>query len=153
MGYEAERLIVRPFVPADQTTARRLILDGLGEHFGSIDKKLNPDLNDIAASYLVPGDLFVVAHLGEELVCTGALVHEEPGVGRLVRMPVRSTVRRRGVGRALVTHLITAARQRRYHRLVLETNTDWDDTIGLYIACGFAECARTPDEINLARDL
>ena len=148
-----DRLIVRPFESTDQAAVRRLILDGLVEHFGFVDETINPDLDDIAASYLLPGDLFVVAHLGAKLVGTGALVREAPGVGRLVRMSVRSSMRRHGVGRALVVHLVDAARQRRYHRLVLETNADWDDAIGLCTACGFAAYARTPGQIHLALNL
>ena len=42
-------IVVRRFAPADQDAARRLILEGLGAHFGSIDESLNPDLDDIAA--------------------------------------------------------------------------------------------------------
>ncbi len=150
---ERQELAIRPFVPGDQAAVRRLILDGLGEHFGSIDETLNPDLNDIGATYVAAGDLFVVAHLGGELVGTGALVREEPGVGRLVRMSVRSSARRRGIGRALVAHLIDAARRRGDRRLVLETNDDWIDAIGLYTTCGFTEYARSPGEVHLVLDL
>lgn len=145
-----EELIVRPFVAEDQEAVRRLILDGLGEHFGFVDESLNPDLDDIVTSYVSAGSLFVVAAIGDQIVGTGALVREDPGVGRLVRMSVRSSVRRRGIARALVAHLIDAARQRRYRRLVLETNVDWDDAIGLYTSCGFTEYARTPEEVHLA---
>lgn len=152
-GPKAEELTIRRFVAGDQAAVRRLILEGLGEHFGSIDETLNPDLNDIEATYGAAGDLFVVAFLGDALVGTGALIREAPGVGRLVRMSVRSSARRRGVGRALVAHLIAAARERNDRRLVLETNTDWVDAIGLYTACGFTEYARDPAEVHLALDL
>jgi hypothetical protein len=46
--------LVRPFRPADQVAARALIEEGLGEHFGFIDRDANPDLDDIAASYAKP---------------------------------------------------------------------------------------------------
>lgn len=41
---------VRPFETRDQVAARKLILSGLGEHFGFIDERLNPDLDDIEFS-------------------------------------------------------------------------------------------------------
>jgi len=147
------RLRIRPFVPADQDATRRLVLTGLGEHFGFVDQSLNPDLDDIRASYLDRGALVVVADVGDELVGAGALFEEEPGVGRLVRMSVSGRHRRRGIGRALVAHLIDAARQRRFRRLLVETNDDWDDAIGLYRACGFREVARGDGSVHLALDL
>lgn len=144
---------IRPFVPADQAAARRLVLDGLGHHVGHIDETRNPDLDDIRASYLDRGDHFVVAELGGELAGTGALVREAPGVGRLVRMSVAAAHRRRGIGRALVAHLIDAARARGFTRLLVETDDDWDDAIALYLACGFAEAERRDGEIHFVRDL
>ncbi len=34
-------LTIRPFAPGDQEAARRLILEGLVEHFGFVDEALN----------------------------------------------------------------------------------------------------------------
>ena len=147
------RVRIRPLVAADQAAVRRLILIGLGEHFGSIDESRNPDLDDIQAGHVGRGHLFVVAERDNEIVGTGALIEEEPGVGRLVRMSVGSRHRRQGIGRALVGHLIDAARGRGYRRLLVETNDDWDDAIGLYLACGFVEVERSAGDTHLALDL
>ncbi len=144
---------VRPFSPADQTAVRRLVLEGLREHFGVLDESRNSDLDDIAASYLAAGHAVVVAELGGGLVGTGTLVEEAPGVGRLVRMSVSPHHRRRGIGRALVAHLVDLARRRRYHRLLVETNDDWHDAIRLYEACGFVEESRANGEVHLVLDL
>ena len=144
---------IRPFAPTDQAAARQLILTGLGEHFGFIDETLNPDLEDIHTAYSLRGDCFVVAVIAEEVVGTGALIVEEPGIGRLVRMSTSAHHRRRGIGRALVAHLIEAGRTRGLRRLVIETNDDWNDAIGLYLATGFTEIARGDGSVHLARDL
>ena len=144
---------IRPFAPADQEPVRRLILIGLGEHFGFVDEARNPDLDDIAASYLAAGHSFVVDELRGELIGTGALIEEAPGVGRLVRMSVSPAHRRRGIGRALVAHLAALAQCRGYRRLVLETNDDWDDAVRLYLSCGFVEYDRAAGEVHLALDL
>jgi ribosomal protein S18 acetylase RimI-like enzyme len=144
---------IRPFAASDQAAARTLILAGLGEHFGWIDETVNPDLDDIQAAYAAPGHHFVVAEIGGELAGTGALVDEGPGVGRLVRMSVSPRHRRRGLGRALVAHLVGEARRRGHTRLLVETNDDWDDAIALYRSCGFAVERRAGGEVHLALDL
>src|SRR5690242_11084261 len=105
------KLVIRPFIRADQAAARRLILDGLAEHFGWLDATLNPDLDDIWAHYVANGALFVVAEIDGVPVGTGALVPEGTG-GRLVRISVAPAQRRRGVGRAVVDDLVRAARAR-----------------------------------------
>jgi ribosomal protein S18 acetylase RimI-like enzyme len=134
-------ITIRPFAPADQQTAHTLVNAGLGEHFGYVDPRYNPDLDDIAASYIGKGHIFVVATLADVIVGTGALVVEEARTGRLARMSVAPEQRGQGIGRALVYHLIEEARRRGLARLNVETNRDWEDAKGLYRACGFTQVA------------
>lgn len=134
-------ITIRPFSPADQQTAHALVNAGLGEHFGHVDPRYNPDLDDIAASYISKGHIFVVATLAGALVGTGALVIEGARTGRLVRMSVAPEQRGNGIGRALVYHLVGVARQRGLERINVETNRDWEDAKGLYRACGFTQVA------------
>ncbi|HEX6122165.1 MAG TPA: GNAT family N-acetyltransferase, partial [Ktedonobacterales bacterium] len=150
----APALLPRPFTPADQAAARQLILDGLGEHFGFVDASRNPDLADIAATYLARGHVFLVAERAGALVGTGALlVAEETRAGQIVRMSVAGAQRRHGIGRALVAALIAAAQARGLRRLTVETNKDWYDAIGLYIASGFREDTLDEESIYLQRTL
>ena len=146
-------LMIRPFTVADQTSTRALILAGLADHFGVLDETMNPDLNDIAGIYLLPGSTFVVADLDTEIVGCGALITEAPGTGRLVRMSVSRNHRGHGIGRALVNHLLAAARGRGDKRIVVETNDDWSDAIGLYLACGFTRYDHRDGEVHLDLDL
>jgi ribosomal protein S18 acetylase RimI-like enzyme len=146
-------LVIRPFAAADQAAARRLILDGLGEHFGMIDESLNPDLTDIAATYLAPGHRFVVACLAGELVGTGALRFLGEQVGELVRISVSPRHRRQGIGQAVVAHLIAQARQRGLARLLVETNHDWVAAVNLYRRFGFTEYERDAVNIYMRLDL
>lgn len=140
---------IRPFTPPDQPAARQIVLDGLGGHFGFIDKSLNPDLNDIWQYYSAPGNFFVVVEICGQLVGTGALIREEGSHGRLVRMSVSKSRQRQGIGRALVQHLIQKAKEQGYKRLLVETNNDWYDAIGLYQHCGFREYARDDESVYL----
>ena len=128
---------IRSFVASDQPAARQLILAGLGEHFGHVDAGLNPDIDDIVKSYVERGYPFLVARVGEALVGTGALVIQDAGGGQIVRVSVDPAYRRCGIGRALVTRLLDAARARRLTRVWMETNDDWHDAIALYRCCGF----------------
>jgi ribosomal protein S18 acetylase RimI-like enzyme len=142
--------LIRPFRPADQAAARRLILQGLGEHFGVVDEALNPDIDDIATCYIQQGHLFLVALADDEIVGTGALIF---ATGQLVRVSVSRDCRRLGLGRALVLRLIAAGRARGLARLWMETNDDWDAAIGLYQNCGFTEYDRRDGNIYMQLDL
>ena len=102
---------IRPFRATDQAAARALIEDGLGEHFGRIDRNANPDLVDIAASYSSGADAFFVAEVDGDVVGTTGLI--VPGqVGRLVRVAVARSHRRAGVATALLEtrHRLRGAR-------------------------------------------
>lgn len=139
-------LFIRPFEPRDQGAVRQLILAGLGEHFGWIDEMCNPDLDDITANYIESGHVLVVAEIDSELVGTGALTTEGENTGRIVRMSVKQTHRRKGIGRTLVTHLLDVACQKGFTQVRVSTEHDWEEAIGLYEHCGFSECSR--DDVN-----
>lgn len=150
MSHRLRRLIlIRPFQHSDQAAARQLILNGLGSHWGWIDETLNPDLNDIHAHYIVAGHLFVVAVQEEEIVGTGALVQESEGVSRMVRISVSANHQRQGIGRQLVAHLVQQAWARGDQRIVVETNLDWWDAIGLYQNFGFTEYDRDDESVYM----
>jgi putative acetyltransferase len=143
---------IRHFASCDQPAARALILAGLREHWGWLDPSLNPDLDDIAASYLAPGHVFFVAESGQALAGTGALVIGGDS-GQIARVAVHPQWRRRGVGRALVIALLNAAHARGLIRVWMETNDDWRDAVGLYRRCGFQEFDRREGCVFLAVDL
>ncbi|MFC1975568.1 GNAT family N-acetyltransferase [Chloroflexota bacterium] len=135
-------LVIRPFEPHDQDAARRLILTGLGEHFGYIDETCNPDIDDIRANYLETSHAFIVAEIEAELVGTGALLTKQENMGRIVRMSVSRSYRRQGIGGALVSHLLDLARQRGWTQILVSTEPDWEDAIGFYNESGFTETKR-----------
>jgi ribosomal protein S18 acetylase RimI-like enzyme len=156
MTREPSGLVIRAFTPSDQTAARRLILEGLGEHFGAVDETRNPDIDDIAANYIGCGHLFLVAEDAPGLVGTAALVFEDSATAQVVRVSVAPRLRRRGLAQALVMRLIEAGRARGLARLWMETNDDWEPAIRLYRACGFTEYDHRDGniymEVALARD-
>ncbi|MCB0078545.1 MAG: GNAT family N-acetyltransferase [Anaerolineales bacterium] len=143
------RLRVRPFAPRDQAAAHRLILHGLGERWGAIDPSLNPDLNDIAASFHDGG--FWVAERAGALVGTAGWHRRAPKQAEIVRMAVATSHRRLGVGHALLQALLRDVRAHGISTVVLETNDDWHSAIAFYEANGFRLTHREASEFGPIR--
>lgn len=141
MRNSTEKLEIRRFEAQDQAAAKRLILAGMAEHWGLLDPNLNPDLNDIGASYA--DALFLVAWLGEKMVGTGALVARsddgagKPAVAEIVRMSVASDQRRLGIGNAILRRLCEEGKRLGFRRIILETNANWEGAVAFYQRFGF----------------
>ena len=144
------RLNVRPFNEEDQAEVRQLILEGLKEHFASFDPSLNTDLDDIARYYLMKGNYVAVVEWGSLIVGSGALISETLQRARIVRVSISREHRGRGIGTALVNHLIHEAYGRAYSKIVVETNRDWLAAISLYKKCGFVRYDTDEESIHLA---
>lgn len=84
-------------------------------------------------------------HEGGALVATGALAALDPlGLDEEVKsMRTHPDVRGRGVGRAMLTHLLRDARERGVQRLWLETGSMafFEPARALYRGAGFTDCA------------
>ncbi|MDG2263372.1 MAG: GNAT family N-acetyltransferase [Actinomycetota bacterium] len=128
-------LTVRDFTAGDQAEVRELVLQGLGDHWGTIEAWRNPDLDDIAASY-AGGRTVVVEHDGV-IVATGTLMPLEEGVAEVVRMSVVRADRRGGLGRAVLNELVATARAWGMAKVILETTSAWTEVVSFYVACGF----------------
>jgi GNAT superfamily N-acetyltransferase len=143
-------MLIRPFRAADQAAARALIEEGLGEHFGFIDRDANPDLDDIAAAYAKPHAAFFVAELGGTIVgTTGARV--EHGTVRMVRVGVHREHRRVGIAGALLDAVIAFATARSVREIVAHTQPEWPDATQFYAAHGFTPYGRDEVDVHLRR--
>jgi len=87
-----------------------------------------------------PGVSVWTAWEGEELMGIGALKQLSPSTGEIKSMRTDSRHLRKGVGRAILNHIIDEARQRGYRRLSLETGsgTEFDAALSLYRKRGFS---------------
>ena len=96
---------------------------------------------------LDPVVTFFGARAGGELLGVGALKELDDGHGELKSMHTAATARGRGVGRAMVEHLLGVARARGYRRVSLETGTGdaFAAARALYVATGFEPCAPFAD--------
>ncbi len=127
--------VIRPFRPGDQAAVRALVLDGLREHWGTLDPRFNQDLDDIAARYA--GAVFLVAVSAGDVVGCGALVPLDARTAEIRRMSVKLPLRRTGLGTKLLRQLLRAARVQGFERIVLETTTNWNGVVAFYLRNGF----------------
>ena len=89
-----------------------------------------------------PAVTFFSARVARELLGVGALRELDGAHGELKSMHTAAAARGRGVGRAMVEHLIGVARRRGYRRVSLETGTGdaFAAARALYAAAGFTPC-------------
>jgi GNAT superfamily N-acetyltransferase len=143
-------LTVRVFRGSDQGAARALIEDGLGEHFGFVDRDANPDLIDIEASYSEPNGAFLVAEADGRIVGTTGLLLEA-GRARLVRVGVAREARRTGVASALLDKAIELAAAAGIRELIAHTQPEWVAAMAFYRAHGFTPHGRDDVDVHLRR--
>jgi putative acetyltransferase len=79
---------------------------------------------------------------GGRLLGIGAMKELDPGHGEIKSMHTALSARGKGVGTAMLDHLLTVARNRNYARVSLETGTmeAFAPARSLYLASGFEEC-------------
>jgi GNAT superfamily N-acetyltransferase len=126
---------LKPFHPKYQSSVKNLILEGLREHWGSLDLEKNSDLNDISLSFK-DADFITAWHNGK-LVGTGALFPISRKSAQIVRMSVLKKFRRQGIGYQILNFLVDLASSKGYEELVLETTETWEDAISFYSSYGF----------------
>ncbi len=128
-------LRIEAFAREDQAAARALVLQGLGEHWGQIDERLNPDLDDISASYA--DGCFVVARCGDALIGTGGFRPHDASSVQIHRVSVAAARRGEGIGEAIVRRLLDEARRLGFERAVLETTASWRGVVAFWKTLGF----------------
>ena len=100
-----------------------------------------------ADSLAGPDTIFFTAWDGDALAGMAALKSLEPGHSEIKSMRTDPAHLNEGVGAALLTHLITTARERGLERLSLETGTgdSFAPARALYRRFGFVSCAAFAD--------
>jgi GNAT superfamily N-acetyltransferase len=126
---------IRDFKPADQEIVRWPIIEGLGEHWGSIHLSLNQDLNDIQASF--GHGRILVAEDSSGIVGTGTILPRSGDVAEIVRMSVSRSSRGTGVGQLIASRLVDVARVWNRERVIVETASHWTEVVVFYQRCGF----------------
>jgi putative acetyltransferase len=108
------------------------------------------DMHALDADRLLdPAVTFFSYRRDGELLGVGALKRLDGQHAELKSMHTAVQARGRGVGRAMVEHLIGAARERGYRRVSLETGSmaEFAPARALYASAGFAPCAPFGDYV------
>jgi putative acetyltransferase len=102
-----------------------------------------------------PDITFWAAWDGETLVAVGALKELSEDHGEVKSMHTARTARRKGVGSAMLQHIVSFARSRGISRLSLETGS-WDyfqPAVAFYQRHGFIECPPFADYVQDANSI
>lgn len=85
---------------------------------------------------------FFAAWEGETLLGVGAVKYIAPKHGEVKSMHTAEAARRKGVGRAILDHIVTMAKAKGVERLSLETGSFWyfEPAVAMYRAAGFEAC-------------
>jgi putative acetyltransferase len=129
------KIELTPFQSVDQAAVKRLVQEGLAEHFGFLDSTKNPDLDDIASSYA--NATFLVARQDGEIIGCGALIPRSAQHAEIVRMSVKKEWRGQHIGKKILNALCDAARPQGFTRIILETTDTWAEVIAFYQRNGF----------------
>jgi putative acetyltransferase len=90
---------------------------------------------------LEPGVTFFSYRVDGELLAIGALKHLDRDHAEVKSMHTAESARGRGVGRAMLEHLLAVARERGYRRVSLETGAmaAFEPALALYRSAGFEQ--------------
>jgi len=135
----------------------------LAEHLRNMHQLSPPDsvhALDLTA-LLKPDITFWTVWSDRELLGCGALKELTPEHGEIKSMRTATAHRRKGVGRAMLQHIMAEARRRSYVRLSLETGSmaAFEPARRLYESFGFTYCppfadyAEDPNSVFLTRTL
>ncbi|GAB2535990.1 bifunctional helix-turn-helix transcriptional regulator/GNAT family N-acetyltransferase [Rhodanobacter koreensis] len=127
---------VVPFEPRLREHFYRLNAAWLKKHFviEPIDEQV---LRDPEHAVLEPGGAIFFALLGDVVIGTCALLHEEQGVYELSKMGVDESFRGLGAGSRLLDAAIAEFQRRRGHTLFLESNSSLKPALHMYERAGF----------------
>lgn len=130
------QITFREFHPGDAEAFRSLNEQWIGKYFGFEEEDVRV-LTHPETHILQPGGRIYFATLdGETAGCCALIVNGEQSY-ELAKMAVREDLRNQGIGKALLAHVIDAARALRARKLTLGTNSKLTNAIHLYESVGF----------------
>lgn len=134
---------LRPATNANGAVVRELVYSVLAEFGLAPDPAAtDADLADLEANYPARGGRFdVLVDARGGIVGTVGLLPVEAGTVELRKMYLRPEFRNRGLGRLLLAHAVSAARELGFRRMTLETATVLQAAVGLYERHGFQRTA------------
>jgi putative acetyltransferase len=122
----------------DWSRARHLI----EEYAASLDvdlsfQNLDRELAHLESEYAAPTGAFLLAEENGDYVGCVGVRQLAADTGEIKRLYVRPSLRKRGVGRLLVTRIVAAAKALGYMQLRLDTLPHMEEAQSLYTSSGF----------------
>ena len=163
-------VVTVPWEDADATRLRAAQQDELTERYAHLDEESDDEgaddggVDDGDVPDLDPADVLamLLLRVDDEPVGCAALKRSGehgPGVAAIKRMYVAPPQRGRGLSRVLLQEIERTALAHGHRRLVLETGTEQQESIGLYRSSGYTDTdpfglyLGSPSLICLAKDL
>ena len=97
------------------------------------------EVRGLPGEYAPPGGDLFIARVGAEAAGMVAFRASSAGVAEMKRLFVRPSARGEGLGRTLVSHVIGAAREAGYRRMILDTLPVMRDAQRMYEQFGFQD--------------
>lgn len=132
----ATRVGFREYRSGDAAVFQFLNEQWIAKYFGLEEKDIEI-LSDPEMHILQPGGRICFAVQDEEVVGCCALIVNGPRSYEVAKMAVREDLRNQGIGKALLLHVIEAARSLGAQKLTLETNSSLANAVHVYESLGF----------------
>jgi GNAT superfamily N-acetyltransferase len=148
-----ERIIVQPDDPRGEAATK--LMSALLAEEAERYSDLGPDTFDSfrPEDVLAPRSAFVIARLDAQPAGCGALREIDAGSAEINRIYVTPSMRRRGIGRAILAELERRAVEFRHRVIRLVTGNRQPEAVSLYESSGFhripAFGARAADPVSL----
>ncbi len=130
------QITFRQFRTGDSEAFRMLNEQWIAKYF-VLEKKDRFTLRNPEKYILNPGGHIYFAMLDDEIVGCCALIANGPDSYEVAKMAVDESHRNHGIGKALLAHVIEAARILGARKLTLETNSTLMNAIHVYESLGF----------------
>lgn len=130
------QITFRQFLPGDGKAFRAMNEQWIAKYFG-LEEKDRQILNDPEKHILSSGGHIYFAILDEKIVGCCALIANGQRSFEVAKMAVDESHRNLGIGKAMLAHVIDAARVLGARRLTLETNSKLMNAIHVYESLGF----------------
>ncbi len=132
------QITFREFRAGDEEAFRILNEQWIAKYF-VLEEKDRLTLNEPEKYILNPGGHIYFATLEEDIVGCCALIANGPGSYEVAKMAVNESQRNQGIGKAMLAHVVEAARALGARKLTLETNSSLQNAIHVYESLGFRQ--------------
>jgi putative acetyltransferase len=130
------QITFREFEAGDRDAFRTLNEQWIAKYF-ALEEKDRETLNHPEKYIIDPGGHIYFATLDDEIVGCCALIVNGPDSYEVAKMAVDESRRNLGIGKAMLAHVVEAARVLGAQKLTLETNSKLMNAIHVYESLGF----------------